>query len=129
MSQPSYPQSVVRHDEQEPEGCKSKCYWAGLVQGLIAILITCFCLVFLSSLGIITSSATRCTELLDESADCETRQDIKALMSFLFGALVITLHIGSQEAASLVILGSSESGFRWDLQGALTLIESCAGLI
>eukprot|EP00930_Biecheleria_cincta_P078220 TRINITY_DN6563_c0_g2_i2.p1 TRINITY_DN6563_c0_g2~~TRINITY_DN6563_c0_g2_i2.p1 ORF type:complete len:130 (-),score=20.96 TRINITY_DN6563_c0_g2_i2:70-459(-) len=120
----------THRDDEAAEECKPQDYRATLLQGMVAILIGSFFLVLLSSLGVLGSPAARCPQdFLSKNAGCQTRQDVKALMSFLLGALVITASFSSPGSSKVVIWGSSESGFRWDLQGALTFIESCVGLI
>eukprot|EP00930_Biecheleria_cincta_P078228 TRINITY_DN6563_c0_g9_i1.p1 TRINITY_DN6563_c0_g9~~TRINITY_DN6563_c0_g9_i1.p1 ORF type:complete len:130 (-),score=16.15 TRINITY_DN6563_c0_g9_i1:162-551(-) len=129
MSRSHIAQST-RHDDEAAGGCKSHEYRASLLQAMVAILIGSFCLVLLSSLGLISSPAARCPrDFLSTDAGCQTRQDVKALVSFLLGALVIMASFSSPGSSKVVIWGSSETGFHWDLQGALTFIESCTGLI
>eukprot|EP00930_Biecheleria_cincta_P078227 TRINITY_DN6563_c0_g8_i1.p3 TRINITY_DN6563_c0_g8~~TRINITY_DN6563_c0_g8_i1.p3 ORF type:complete len:130 (-),score=26.78 TRINITY_DN6563_c0_g8_i1:110-499(-) len=129
MSQSSIAEDM-RLDSEAAEECKPQDYRATLLQGMIAVLIGSFFLVLLSSLGILGPPAARCPQdFLSKHAGCQARQDLKALMSFLLGALVITASFASPGSSKVVIWGSLESGFRWDLQGALTFIESCVGLI
>ena len=129
MSRPSITENT-HHGDDATEECKPQDYRATLLQGMVAILIGSFFLVLLSSLGILGPPAAQCPrDFLSENAGCQIRQDVKALTSFLLGALVITASFASPGSSKVVIWGSSESGFRWDLQGALTFIESCVGLI
>ncbi|CAE7243542.1 unnamed protein product [Symbiodinium pilosum] len=83
---------------------------------MLAGLVLCC----LHTLGIVTSAdASRCPQdFLGRYAGCQARQDIKAMLSFILGALVILAGAPSPEQFP-------SSGLR----DALLKMESCAGLL
>ncbi|CAE7855681.1 unnamed protein product, partial [Symbiodinium necroappetens] len=87
---------------------------------LFSMMLAGLVLCFLHTLGIVTSAdASRCPQdFLGRYAGCQARQDIKAMISFVLGTLVILAGAPAPEHFP----GSS-------LRDTLLKMESCAGLL
>mmetsp|Transcript_14145 Transcript_14145/g.26493 ORF Transcript_14145/g.26493 Transcript_14145/m.26493 type:complete len:120 (+) Transcript_14145:113-472(+) len=87
---------------------------------LFSMMLAGILLCFLHILGFVTSAdASRCPQdFLGRYAGCQARQDIKALLSFVLGALVIVTGAPAPEQFPAN-----------NLRNTLLTMESCAGLL